>query len=116
MSFNNGPLHYAIWKLHVLTSEKSIRDQTTVKFMAKETCFLEKFQFSPEKLSVISGKYYELLSLERQPILFIWEDDSQLSGLSDHSLPVNFHLRKNNVSRRKVASSTYGENKCFFLK
>lgn len=64
MSFNNGPLHYAIWKLHVLTSEKSTRDQTTVKFMAKETCFLEKFQFSPEKLSVISGKYYQLLSLE----------------------------------------------------
>lgn len=115
MSFNNGPLHYAIRKLHVLTSEKSIRDQTTVKFMAKETCFLEKFQFSPEKLSVISGKYYQLLSLERQHILFIWEDDSQLSGLSDHSLPVNFLSRKN-VSRRKVASSAYGENKCFFLK
>lgn len=47
------------------------------------------------------------------PILFIGENDSQLSGLSNHSLSVNFHSRKNNVSRRKVASTAYGYKSAF---
>lgn len=45
MSFNVGPLHHALWKLHVFTSEKSVRDQTTVKFMVKGTRFLENSNF-----------------------------------------------------------------------